>query len=166
MPFGLSNALSTFMRFMNHILKPCIEIFVVVYFDDILVYSKSKEEHMNHLKEIFLILRQQKLYANLKKCDFFTSSVVFLGYVVSKDGIMMDQSKVEAILNWSTPALLHDVRSFHGLTSFYRRFIKGFSSIVAPIIKSLKGNKFICSNDDLAYDEVIKVIKVINLMMR
>ncbi|XP_065017690.1 transposon Tf2-1 polyprotein [Musa acuminata AAA Group] len=142
MPFGLSNAPSTFMRFMNHILKPFIGIFVVVYFDDILVYSKSEEEHMSHLKEIFLILRQQKLYANLNKCDFFTSSVVFLGYVVSKDGIMMDQSKVEAILNWPTPASLHDVRSFHGLTSFYRRFIKSFSSIVAPITECLKCDKF------------------------
>ncbi|CAL9075517.1 unnamed protein product [Musa textilis] len=142
MPFGLSNAPSIFMRFMNHILKPYIGTFVVVYFDDILVYNKTEEEHINHLKEIFLILRQQKLYTNLKKCDFFTTIVVFLGYIVSKDGIMMDQNKVEVILNWSTPASLHDVRSFHGLTSFYRRFIKGFSSIVAPITECLKGDKF------------------------
>ena len=118
MPFGLFNALSTFMRIMNQIFKPFIGHFVVVYFDDILVYNKSQQKHMEHLLEVFQTLREQKLYANLKKCHFLTDSLVFLGYVVLGDGIKMDSSKIEAILSWLMPKSLHDVRSFHGLAFF------------------------------------------------
>ena len=142
MPFRLSNALSTFMRFMNHILKPCIGNFVVVYFDDILIYSKNSMERLEHLRQLFSILREQRLFANLKKCDFYADRIIFLGYVVTKDGIEMDRSKIEAITNWPTPSSIHDVRSFHGLVSFYRRFIHGFSSIMAPVTECLKGDKF------------------------
>ena len=142
MPFGLSNAPSTFMRFMNHILKPCIGNFVVVYFDDILIYSKNSMEHLEHLRQLFSILREQRLFVNLKKCDFYADRIIFLGYVVTKDGIEMDRSKIEVITNWPTPSSIHDVRSFHGLVSFYRRFIRGFSSIMAPIIECLMGDKF------------------------
>jgi hypothetical protein len=142
MPFGLSNAPSTFMRLMNHVFKPFMGKFVVVYFDDILVYSKSEEEHLEHLQHVFQTLQEQKLYVNLKKCRFFTNSLIFLGYVVSKEGIMMDPSKVEAIINWPIPKSIHDIRSFHGLASFYRRFIKGFSTIIAPITECLKGGTF------------------------
>ena len=130
MPFGLSNAPGTFMRFMNHILKPCIGNFVVVYFDDILIYSKNSMEHLEHLRQLFSILREQRIFVNCKKCDFYADGIIFLGYVVTKDGIEMDRSKIEAITNWPTPSSIHDVRSFHGLVSFYRRFIRGFSSIM------------------------------------
>ena len=142
MPFGLSNAPSTFMRFMNHILKPCIGNFVVVYFDDILIYRKNSMEHLEHLRQLFSILREQRLFVNSKKCDFYADRIIFLGYVVTKDGIEMDRSKIEAITNWPTPSSIHDVRSFHRLVSFYRIFIRGFSSIMAPVTECLKGDKF------------------------
>ena len=155
-PFGLSNAPNTFMRFMNHILKPCIQNFVVVYFDDILIYNKSLEEHLEHLRQLFSILRKQRLFSNLKKCDFSADRIIFLGYVVTKDGIEMDQNKIEAIISWPIPSSIHDVRSFHGLVSFYMRFICGFSSIMALIIECLKGNKFKWSSVTQEIFELIK----------
>ena len=142
MPFGLSNAPSTFMRFMNHILTPCFGNFVVVYFDDILNCSKNSMENLENLRQLFSILREQQLFSNLKKCDFYADKIIFLGYVVTKDGIEMDRSKIEAIKNWRTPSSIHDVRSFHELVSFYRRFIRGFSSIMALVTECLKGDKF------------------------
>ena len=97
---------------------------LVVYFDDILIHSKSKEEHVRHLREVFKVLRENKLYADLKKCVFMTNSLLFLGYVVSSEGIKVDEEKVKAIRKWPTLKNVSDVRSFHGLTTFYRRFIK------------------------------------------
>ncbi|XP_021999385.1 uncharacterized protein LOC110896229 [Helianthus annuus] len=147
MPFGLSNAPSTFMRLMNHIFKHLIGKFVVVYFDDILVFSRSSDQHLTHLRAVFTILREQKLYANSKKCQFFAEEVKFLGYLVSKDGIRMDPIKTESITSWPIPTPFHEVRSFHGLASFYRRFIKDFSTIVAPITECLKKSKFIWTDE-------------------
>ena len=133
MPFGLSNAPSTFMRLMNQVFRPYIGHLVVVYFDDILIYSKSEEEHQNHLVEIMRVLKKKKLLGNLKKCTFFFNEVTFLGYVVTVKGIQVDESKVKVVHSWPMPKSIHDVRSFHGLASFYRRFIRNFSSIMAPM---------------------------------
>ncbi|KAK1617504.1 hypothetical protein QYE76_023021 [Lolium multiflorum] len=140
MPFGLSNAPSTFMRLMNHILRPLIGKSVVVYFDDILIYSKNLEDHVQHVREVLCILRHEKLYANLPKCTFAQNKLVFLGFVVSANGIEVDSSKVEAIHNWPTPTNVAQVRSFHGLAGFYRRFVKDFSTIACPLNELTKKN--------------------------
>lgn len=142
MPFGLSNAPSTFMRLMNEVLKPFIGSFVVVYFDDILVYSKTCDDHVLHLRSVFDVLRKNKLYAKEEKCEFFVDQVMFIGYVVSKDDIQVDQSKVEAIKTWPQPKTLTEVRSFHGLASFYRRFVPNFSTLMAPITECIRKNGF------------------------
>jgi len=141
-PFELSNAPSTFMRLMNQVFKPFLGKFVVVYFDDILVFSKDQEEHFEHLRQVIAILEQEKLSGNLTKCTFFPLEVVFLGYRVSSLGIWVNQSKVEGIKFWPVTSSMHDERSFQGLVSFYRRFIRHFS-FVAPMTKVLKGAKFI-----------------------
>ncbi|KAH9686841.1 hypothetical protein KPL70_014533 [Citrus sinensis] len=156
MPFGLSNAPSTFMRVMNHVLRPFIGKFVVVYFDDILIYSTSHELHLQHLREVLSALRAASLYTAVKKYIFLTEKVLFLGYVVSKDGISIDQSKVDAIRDWSQPTTLFATRSFHRLASFYRQFIPHFSTIMAPITDCMKGGQFSWTE---AATKAFKIIK-------
>ncbi|GJW65838.1 hypothetical protein Tco_0117722 [Tanacetum coccineum] len=142
MPFRLSNALGTFMRLMNQFFKPFIDHFVVVYFDDIVIYNTNLEQYLSHLLQIFSILRAQKLYVNGKKCHFLVTEVTFLGYIITGSGIKMDLVKVESIISWPTPSTIHDIRSFHGLASFYRRFIWNFSSIIVPLTECMKGGRF------------------------
>jgi transposase InsO family protein len=133
MPFGLTNAPSTFMRLMNEVLRAFIGRFVVVYFDDILIYSSSLEDHLNHLRAVFDALRDARLFGNLEKCTFCTDRVSFLGYVVTPQGIEVDKAKIDAIQSWPTPTTVTQVRSFLGLAGFYRRFVKDFSTLAAPL---------------------------------
>jgi len=158
MPFGLTNAPSTFMRLMNHVLRAFIGKFVVVYFDDILIYSKSVGEHMKHIRQVLDELRKEKLFANLEKCSFCTDHVVFLGFVVSGKGIEVDESKVKAIKDWPAPMNVSQVRSFHGLAGFYRRFVRDFSTIAAPLNElTKKGVDFKWGNSqETAFQELKK----------
>ena len=122
--------------------RPYIGKFVVVYFGDILIYSKNEEEYRSHLTDIMKVLEKEKPYGNLKKCTFFSNEVTFLRNVVTSNGIRVDESKVEAIQSRPIPKSIHDVRSFHGLFSFYRQFIRNFSSIMAPTTEVIKGSSF------------------------
>ena len=142
MPFGLSNAPSTFMRLMNDVLRPYCGKFAVVYFDGILIYSQTTAAHKGHLQIICAKLQEEKLFANVSKCAFLRSSIDFLGFVISAAGISVDPSKTAAIRDWPTPTTTFDVRSFHGLAQFYRRFVRNFSSLAAPLTDLLKLNRF------------------------
>jgi len=157
MSFGLTNAPSTFMRIMNHVLHTFIGKFVVVYFDDILIYSKNLNEHLDHLRNVLSVLRSEQLYANLKKCTFCIEKIVFLGYVVTAQGIEMDEEKVKAIRDWPTPKSVSEVRSFHRLASFYRRFVKDFNTIAAPLTEIVKRSVGFKWNDE--QDEAFNLLK-------
>ncbi|XP_057543321.1 uncharacterized protein LOC130821549 [Amaranthus tricolor] len=159
MPFGLTGAPSTFMRLMNEVLRPFLGRFIVVYLDDILMYSRSVEEHLDHLKQLFQTLREQRLFGKLEKCSFLLTEVYFLGFIVGRQGVQVDPSKIEAIKTWPVPTSITQVRSFHGLASFYRRFIKGFSTIMAPITDCTKGNTFKWTTEaQLAFEKIKKAM--------
>jgi hypothetical protein len=138
MPFGLTNAPSTFMRLMNEVLREFIGKFVVVYLDDILIYSKTKAEHLKHLAIVMRRLQQEKLLVNMKKCSFMKTELIYLGFVISANELKMDPEKVEVIKNWPSPRNVFEVRSFHGLASFYRKFIRNFSGISATMMDTVK----------------------------
>nr|GFA49124.1 reverse transcriptase [Tanacetum cinerariifolium] len=148
MPFGLTNALAVFMDLMNRVFYEFLDKFVIVFIDDIIVFSKSKEEHEDHLRTVLQTLRKEKLYAKFSKCEFWLSSVAFLGHIVSAEGIMMDPAKVEAITKWPRPTSVTEVRSFLGLAGYYRRFVEGFLRLALPLTKLMcKGEKFIWNEE-------------------
>ena len=133
MPFGLCNASATFQRVMNTILRDGLDRFVLVFLDDILIYSRTKEEHEKHIRAVLDRLRSEKFFGRIKKCDFYQSEVEYLGFDEGAYGVKPSLSKVKAVAEWPTPTSVKDIRSFLGLASFYRKFISHFSEIAAPL---------------------------------
>ncbi|GJR45101.1 putative reverse transcriptase domain-containing protein [Tanacetum coccineum] len=159
MPFGLTNAPAIFMDLMNRVCKPYLDKFVIVFIDDILIYSKSEEEHEVHLKTILDLLKKEKLYAKFSKCEFWLQEVQFLGHVVNRDGIHVDPSKIESVKNWKTPESPTEIRSFLGLAGYYRRFIENFSKIAKPLTLLTQKNKtYVWGNEQ---DEAFCILKEI-----
>jgi hypothetical protein len=140
MSFGLMNAPAFFINLMNNVFMDYLDKFVVVFIDDILIYSQSKEEHVNHLKMVLQRLQEHQLYAKLSKCEFWIDEVLFLGHIINKEGLAMDPKKVADILNWKAPTDARGIKSFIGMAGYYRQFIEGFSKIAKPMI-ALLGNK-------------------------
>ncbi|GJX61031.1 putative reverse transcriptase domain-containing protein [Tanacetum coccineum] len=135
MPFGLTNAPAVFMDLMNRVCKPYLDKFVIVFIDDILIYSKNEKEHEEHLKAILELLKKEELYAKFSKCEFWIPRVQFLGHVIDRQGIHVDPAKIESIKDWASPKTPTEIRQFLGLAGYYRRFIEGFSKIAKPMTK-------------------------------
>ena len=140
MSFRLTNAPAAFMDLMNRVFRPYVDQFVIVFIDDILVYSKDRESHDTHLQVVLETLRKEQLYTKLSKCEFWMNEVSFLGHIVSKEGIRVDPKKIEVVVEWKQPRNVTELRNFLGLAGYYRRFVKGFSMTAAPMTRLLQKN--------------------------
>jgi hypothetical protein len=141
MSFGLTNAPAYFMYLMNKVFMEYLDRFIIVFIDDILVFSKTMEEHEEHLRLVLEKLRSNHLYAKFSKCEFWLTEIAFLGHVISAGGVLVDPGKVKDVLNWIPPTTVSEIRSFLRLAGYYRRFIKDFSKIAKPMTKQLEKNK-------------------------
>jgi hypothetical protein len=156
MPFGLTNAPATFQSLMNTVLAQFLRKFALVFFDDILIYSKSLSDHIIHLEAVLEVLRQNQLYAKLSKCTFGQDKIEYLGHVISSEGVATDPSKIEIIKQWPSPSNPTQLRAFLGMTGYYRRFIQGYGIICKPLFKSLKKDGFSWNNEK---EEAFQLLK-------
>ncbi|XP_060210837.1 uncharacterized mitochondrial protein AtMg00860-like [Lycium barbarum] len=156
MPFGLTNAPTTFQSLMNHVFQDHIRHFVLVFFDDILVYSFTVPEHEEHLKKVLHILRKKQLYAKRSKCSFCQKKVEYLGHVMTGEGVSTDPAKIEAMASWPVPRSLKALRGFLGLTGYYRRFARNYGWISKPLTALLKKNSFKWSSEPQTTFEELK----------
>jgi hypothetical protein len=143
MPSGLTNAPATFQSCMNHIFRDRLRKSILVFFDDILVYSKTWKQHMRHLDEVLSIMEAQSLYTKESKCEFGMTELLYLGHIINARGVQVHQKNIKAILDWPTPRNVTELRSFFGLCSYYRRFLRGFSQFGAPLTDLTKHGAFI-----------------------
>jgi hypothetical protein len=142
MPFGLTNAPATFQSCMNHIFKGQLRKYLLVFFDDILIYSKTWDEHLAHLGEVLDIMQAHSLYAKESKCEFGMRELLYLGHIISGQEVQVHQEKIRAIVDWPIPKNLTELRGLFGLCSYYKRFVKGFSQLGAPLIDLTKKGAF------------------------
>jgi len=138
MPFGLTNDPPRFMDLLNRVFKPYLDQFVLVFMDDILVHSRTPEEHASYLREVLVVLRKNKLYAKLSKCEFWLEKVAFLGHIVCKEGSSIYPQKIEVVTQWPKPKNVMEIRSFLGLAGYYQKFIRDFSRIVTSLTNLTK----------------------------
>lgn len=138
LPFGLSNAPATFQNLMNSLFQTCLRRFVLVFFDDILVYSKDWESHLSHLQQVLQLLQDNQVFVKFSKCSFGVSTIEYLGHIISDAGVSLVDSKLQAILSWPVPKSLRALRGFLGLTGYYRKFIRHYGMIAAPLTQLLK----------------------------
>ncbi|GAA5971619.1 hypothetical protein JCM3765_001266 [Sporobolomyces pararoseus] len=156
MPFGLTNAPATFQALINDTFRPFLDRFVVAYLDDILIYSQTLEEHQDHVRQVLAKMREAKLYGKAEKCSFHSDSVEYLGFIINRDGVSMDPSKVQSIREWPQPSTVKEVQSFLGFANFYRRFIRNYSSIAAPLTR--------LTRKDIIFEMDKKAIEAFNIL--
>lgn len=157
MPFGLINAPSTFQSSMNQVFTHYLRKFILVYFDDILIYSSSWKDHLLHLEEVFRTLRANKLIVKKSKCAFERTQVDYLGHINSVHGVAMDKQKESVVLNWPQPTTIKGLRGFLGLIGYYRRFVQGYGIIARPLTDLLKKGSFTWSESTTQASEQLKV---------
>ena len=159
MPFSLANAPSTFQSLMNDMFQNFFRKFVLVFFDDILIDNTSMEMHTEHLQLVFSILRSHQLFSNIKKCVFGQTRIDYLGHVIDAQGVSVDPSKIQAMVEWPTPSNLRDLRGFLGLTSYYRKFVRNYSSLAWPFTQQLKKYAFHWNEEaNLAFQKLKRVM--------
>ena len=157
MPFGLTNGLEAFMDLMNRVFQPYLDQFLVVFVDDILIYSQSEVEHEDYLRIVLQLLRDHQLYVKLSKCEFWITEVGFLGHLMSASGVSVDLGKVEVMMSWERPKLVFEIRSFLGLAGYYMRFIDDFSRLATPMTRlARKEVKFVW---DDSFERVFQELK-------
>jgi hypothetical protein len=158
MPFGLTNATSTFQGLMNSIFKPFLQKLVLVFFDDILIYSKSWEDHVQHVDKVLQLLKEKQIYAKPSKCFFGVKQVEYLGHILSHDGAKVDPNKIKAMMDWPIPKTLKNLREFLGLTGYYRKFIWNYGRIEAPLTALTKKDAFSWTLEATKYFEQLKEV--------